>query len=171
MSSSGPRNSKKAADRLYKIQRRATKMIKGLKNLSCEDKLKELKLFSLHKWSFMEDHTTVFQVWLLKRLGPLDKQPHVEGTMGKKVAQAEVSSWFKKDFFLQREQLVTRTISAGLLWLSQHHCKFLSCDRVLDNLTEAPFSPESLNLMIFWSLLQPRLFYDSVAILKNSLFV
>lgn len=92
MSSSGPRNSKKAADRLYKIQRRATKMIKGLKNLSCEYKLKELKLFSLHKWSFMEDHTTVFQVWLLKRLGPLDKQPHVEGTMGKKVAQAEVSS-------------------------------------------------------------------------------
>lgn len=49
ISSSGPNNSKKDADRLEKVQRKATKMIKELQNLLCQERLQVLGLFSLEK--------------------------------------------------------------------------------------------------------------------------
>jgi len=53
---------KKDIDSIEKVQRRATKLVKGLKNKSYEERLQALGITSLKKRRIREDLTQVFRI-------------------------------------------------------------------------------------------------------------
>ena len=94
----------KDADRLERVQRRATKMTKGMENLPCEETLKTRGLFCLQKKRLRRELLTVFQYLkgnYKEDGGSLFTRSHMEKTRVQ-VAPGDISSQHKKKIFYSK---------------------------------------------------------------------
>ena len=91
---------------LERVQRRATKMVRGIRNLSYEDRLKELKLQSLHHRRLRQDMITLFKILRsgdvsdLKRMFAFNDRKTRGHSL--KLKKGNVNTLHRQNFFSQR---------------------------------------------------------------------
>ena len=101
----GPQH-KKDMELLQQVKRRAKKMIRGLKHLSYEDRLRDLGLFSLEKRSFQGKFIVAFQY--LK--GAYRKA-------GEGLFRKAYSNWIRGNVFKLDEDRFRVDIRNSLMWV------------------------------------------------------
>ncbi|GAB0204370.1 hypothetical protein GRJ2_002902600 [Grus japonensis] len=157
---------KKDVDRLERVQRRATKMMKGLESLPYEERLRELGLFSLEKRRLRGDLITIFQYlkggykedgdFLFTR-----RNNGYKSLLGK----------FQLD---ARGKFFTMRIHIGIVaprkwWIPQHWAllrfSWTGCWAIL---SRSCFCHERLEQMIF-EVPSNLVFYDSMILLRDPL--
>lgn len=153
-------------DRLKRVQRWAIKMAEGLENLPCEERLKELGLFTLKKRR-LRGIITVFWYWkgsYKKDGSPLFTRSHREKTKDKyRLHQEKFCLDIRKEFSTISTNNHCKNVPWGVVECLSLDVFKIQLDSVLDNLFKAPFSHERLDLMVLQGPFQSGLSCHSTA--------
>ena len=152
------------------VQRRATKMIRGLEHLSCEERLRELGLFSLEERKLWEDFTVALQY-----LKGVDKQEgerlftrvHSDWTRGNgfKLRQERFRLDIRRKFFTLRVVIHWNRLAKEVVDAPSLEAFKARLDVALDSLVwwlATLHIAGGLKLNDCYGPFQPRPFYDSV---------